>query len=162
MEPTQNMNDTVGAMKGHAGALEAMLAPIFAKAPHLPQEARKFLVGIAAWLSLIFGILGLFALLSAGAIGLLFAPLVLLGGGLHGISFFITIVLGILSAVLSILSFNPLRAMKKKGWDYAFYSLIISSIGTIVSMLLAFGGLGGIVGIVIGAYILFEVRGMYN
>lgn len=162
MEQTQNMTDAVGSMKGHTGALEAMLTPLFAKAPHLPQGGRRFITDVAPWLSLIFGVLGLFGLVSAGAIGFLFAPLLILGGGLHGISFFITIVLGIASSVLSILSFNPLREMKKKGWNYAFYAMIISSIGTIISMVLIYGGLGGIVGILIGAYILFEVREMYK
>lgn len=155
-------NETVSKMKGHAGALEAWLAPIFAKAPHLPANWRKTIIDIAPWLSLIFGILGLFGLLSAGAVGILFSPLIILGGGMHGISFFITIILGIISAILSILSFKPLQGMKKKGWDYAFYALVISAISTLVGLVLTAGGLGGIVGIIIGAYILFEVREMYH
>ena len=169
MENTQNHNDSqhvnhdaASKMKRHAGSIEAWLLPIFAKAPHLPYGGRKFITDVAPWLSLLSGVLGLFALASAGLITMIFSPLLLLGGGVHGISLLITIVLGLISSVLSLLSFNPLREMKKKGWDYAFYSMIIGAISTIVSMILAFGGIGGIIGLIIGAYLLFEVREMYH
>ena len=156
------MGGAVSAMKGHAGALESWLAPIFAKFPHLPQGGRKFITQVAPWLSLIFGILGLLSLAGAGALGVLLAPALILGGGVQGVSFFITIVLGIVSAILALLSFNPLREMRKKGWDYAFYSFVVGAISSLISLVLASGGFGNIIGMIIGAYIIFEVRESYN
>jgi hypothetical protein len=151
-------------LMGHAGALEAWLAPIFAQAPHIPAGGRKVIVDIAPWLSLIFGILGLLGLLSAGALGLLLSPLMLLSAGFSSLMFFVHIVLGIVSSGLSILSFNPLREMKKKGWDYAFYSMILGAVGCVVSIIsMSYGsGVSNVLGIIIGAYILFEVREMYH
>lgn len=155
-------HETASKMKGHAGALEAWLIPIFANVPHLPHGGRKFITDIAPWLSLIFGILGLIGLMEAGVLTTLFSPLMAFSGGLRGVGFFITIILGIASSILSILSFNPLREMKKKGWDFAFYSFIIGTVSTIVTMVFMFSGVSGIVGTLIGAYILFEVREMYH
>lgn len=149
-------------MKHHAGALEAWLIPIFSNMPHLPHGGRKFITDIAPWLSLIFGVLGLLGLLGAGVMTTLFSPLMAFSGGLRSIGFFITILLGIASSVLSILSFNPLREMKKKGWDFAFYSFIIGTVSTLVTMVFMFSGIGGIIGTLIGAYILFEIREMYK
>ena len=154
-EGHQAHHHAAAKMKGHAGALEAWLIPVFANVPHLPHGGRKFITDIAPWLSLIFGILGLVGLMGAGVVTTLFSPLLAISGGLHSIVFLITIVLGIASSILSILSFNPLREMKKKGWDYAFYSFIIGTISTLISMVLMFSGAGGIIGALIGAYILF-------
>lgn len=157
-ESQYSHHETVSKMKDKAGALESWLAPLFAKAPHLPEGGRKVVTDIAPWLSLIFGVLGLLALTSGGMLALLLSPLLLMSGSLHVI---ISVVFGIISAVLSILSFKPLQEMKKTGWNLAFYSLIISSISTIVSILFV-GSLGGVLGIVLGCYVLFEVREMYH
>lgn len=157
-------HDAKAKMMRHAGALEAWLLPIFAKAPHIPQGGRKVLTDIVPWISLIFGILGLIGLISAGALAAIFSPLILLSGGIHGLWFLVNIILGIAGATLSVLSFNPLREMKKKGWDYAFYSLIIGAISAILSMIFSYyyGHIEGIIGIIIGAYLLFEIRDMYH
>lgn len=150
-------------MMGHAGALEAWLAPIFAQAPHIPAGGRKVITDIIPWLSLIFGILGLVALVSAGALGALFSPLMLLGAGFSSLMFFVHIILGLISSALGIMAFNPLKEMKKRGWDYSFYSLIIGAISALVTLLtMSYGGLNNIIGIVIGAYLLFEIREMYH
>jgi hypothetical protein len=156
------MDGAVSAMKGHAGALESWLAPIFAKLPHLPQGGRKFLVQVAPWLALIFGILGLLSLAGAGALGLLLSPMLILGGGMQSLAFFIAVVLGIISAILALLAFNPLREMRKKGWSYMFYSFVINAIGTLIGFAFATDGFSGLIGIIIGAYIIFEVRESYN
>ncbi len=146
----------------HAESLETWLASIFKDAPHIPDGGRKVIADILPWLAVIFGVLGIIALFSAGVVSLVLSPLIVLSGGAYGIYLFISIVLGLASSVLSFLSFNPLREMKKKGWDLTFYSLIISAISTVVSLVFMMGGLGGILGAVIGAYLIFEIRGMYH
>jgi hypothetical protein len=154
----------ISKLKGHASALETWLIPIFAGLPHLPQNWRSVITKIAPWLSLVFGILALIGLLGTGMLGVILSPLLALSAGMSGIGIFITILLGLITSVLSILSFRPLQAMKKTGWDYCFYAFTISALSTIVSILLMpmHGGFGDVVAILIGAYILFEVRERYN
>ena len=162
MEHTHNHHNTASKMKGHAGALEAWLVPFFKDVPHIPMGGKKFITMIAPWLSLVFGVLGLVGLLGGGALGVLLSPFAAMGKGSYGIAFLITVILGIITAILSILSFAPLKDMKKLGWDYAFYAFIIGTISTLVTIVLTFNGIGGLIGTAIGAYILFEVREMYH
>jgi hypothetical protein len=151
-------------MEKTLGKLEMTLLPIFAKAPHLPQNWKKVMTDNAPWLSLVFGILGFIGLFSAGALGMIFSPAILFGTGLRGILFFITIAFGLGSSVLSILSYSPLSEMKKNGWNYAFYAFVISAASSLINMLFVYngGGAGSIIGAIFGAYVLFEVRDSYH
>lgn len=149
-------------LRGHAGALETWLAGISSNLPHLPEKGLDVLTKIIPWLSLIFGVLSLIALLGAGMVGVLLSPLVVLKNGMAGITVFTTILLGLISAVFSILAFRPLLQMKKVGWDYSFYALIIGTISSIISLLAMYSGRSEIIGILLGAYLLFEIRKKYN
>jgi hypothetical protein len=149
------------AAEEYAKGLEHWLAPFFAKLPHIPEGGRKVITDIAPWLSLIFGIIGLVGMVSAGLFGLILSPFILLGG-LHGISFLITTIIGLVSVVFTLMSFGPLRAMKKRGWNFAFYSVLLVGLSTLVTLVLTMSGLGGIIGLLIGLYILFEIRERYH
>ncbi len=165
-EPHQGTDHTrhqvTSKLKGHAGALEALLTPIFSGLPHIPEGGRKVISDIIPWLSVIFGVLALIALLGSGMLGIVLSPLAVLGGGFRGIILLLTLVLGIISAVLSILAFKPLQGMKKTGWDYSFYALTVSAISSVLSIVGMMNGLGNVVGIFIGAYLLFEIRERYH
>ena len=153
---------TASKLKGHAGALETWLAGISSNLPHIPEGGLNVLVKIIPWLSLIFGVLSIIGLLGAGMVGVLLSPLVVLKNGMAGISVFATILLGLICAVFSILAFRPLSQMKKIGWDYSFYALIVGTISSIVSLLTMYGGRGDVIMILLGAYLLFEIRKKYN
>ncbi len=149
-------------LKGHAGALEAWLLPIFSNLPHLPEGGKKIVSDIIPWLALIFGALTLIGILGSGMVGIIFSPLIALGGGFRGIVLFLTLILGIVCAILSILSFKPLQAMKKTGWNYSFYALTVSAVSSLLSVVGMMSGMGNIIGIFIGAYLLFEIRERYH
>jgi hypothetical protein len=149
-------------LKGRASALESWLAPIFGNLPHLPANWKKVITDIAPWVSLIFGILAIIGLLGTSMLGVLLSPLIALNNGIRGLGLFISILLSFATAIFSILSFKPLQAMSKKGWDYAFYGLALSALGTIISIVLMSTSFGSVIGILIGAYLLFEVRERYN
>lgn len=150
-------------MMDHASALESWLAPIFAQAPHIPAGGRKVISDILPWLSLVFGILGIIGLLSLGGLSMWISPYMMLSGVFHSISLILTLILGLLSSILTFVAFNPLLAKKKKGWNYSFYALIVSAVSTLIHLIFMYsGGLGSIIGIIIGAYLLFEIREMYD
>ncbi len=147
----------------NARALEELLAPMLDKAPHLPADWKNVLVSIVPWISIIFGVLGIIGFLGASSLGVVLSPLIALERGLGGITVFITIVLGLIVSILSILAFKPLQAMSKTGWDYIYYGFIISTISTALSLLMLPGaGAGAIIGVLIGTYLLFEIRGRYH
>ena len=149
-------------LKAHAGALEAMLVPIFASIPHLPEDWGKFITKIIPILSLVFGTLGLIGLIGVGALGAIFSPMIILGKGFIGILFFITLLCSLATSILSIMAYKPLQAVKKQGWNYLFYALVISTVSTALSLLGMYGGVGSIVMILISSYIVFEIRERYH
>ena len=147
--------------KNKAHSLETTLVPLFASAPHLPAPWRKVITDIVPWLSIIFGVLGIIGFLGAN-LKIVLAPLVSLSYGTKGLALLIMAILGLITSVLAILAFKPLQGMKKLGWDYSFYSFIIATISSLLGLLFLTLSWGSVVGILIGAYLLFEVRDRYN
>ncbi len=146
----------------HMSALETWMVPLFAKAPHLPESARQTLAKIAPWLALIFGILGLFGILSAGILSSMFA-FSFVGMGMVQISMVISLLAGLISSVLEIFAFKPLSARRKKGWNYLFYATVLMAVSALIGAILGYSGaLGNILGILIGFWLLFEVRRLYQ
>jgi hypothetical protein len=137
------------------------LAEWFDKLPTLPANAREILVKIAPWIALIFGLLGVLGAL--GGLGLLtvFAPLSVLGGGpgmaIYGTGFVATILWAI-SSVLLLLAFPGTKAKRQSGWNLLFWSEVVNLIGSLAALNIV----GGIVGAVIGFYLLFQIRSFYK
>lgn len=142
--------------------LEAYLAPLFEKFPHLPEKGREWVVSVSPWIALIFGILGIVSLLGIGGMGI--GALSMMGYGGFGASMLIHLVIALISSGLLLAAYPGLKAKTKAGWNFAFYSEVVSVAGGVVG--LAMWGAGGIVGVVIGAligfYILFEIRSYYK
>lgn len=145
----------------HMNALEGWLAPIFAKFPHIPMGGRQTLTKIAPWLALIFGVLGLLGIVSAGSL-MSYLSFSVLGMGMIQITMFISLLAGLIACILEILAFKPLKAMKKKGWDLLFYATVLTTATTILSLLFGYSEIGSLIGALIGFWLLFEVRGLYQ
>lgn len=117
-------------VKKHIKALEDQLVDLFEKAPHLPKEVRDILITIAPWCAIIFGILGIVAIFTAGIFSL-FLTLATFG---LAIGLFIPVVIGLVAAILALMAFPGLNTGIKDGWDKLFWSQIVSVIGMVVSI----------------------------
>lgn len=141
--------------------INSLLAPVeqwFAKLPPLPANAKEFIVVVAPWLALIFGVF--VALGSLVAIGLLtfLAPFAILGGGVSataGASF--NVILALFSSIIILAAVPSLFARKILGWNLGFLSEAIS----LVSVILSFDFFG-VIFTLIGFYILFQVKSYYK
>jgi Na+/H+ antiporter NhaC len=144
-------------------ALESRLAPFFEKAPHLPHGGRKTLVDIAPWLALIFGILGIFTILSGGSFVSMLS-FSFFGYGFGQFSMLISLAAGLIASVLELLAYQPLLKREKKGWNYLFYAIVISAAAAVFSLIVGYGyGMGGqLLGTLVGLWLLFEIRGEYR
>jgi hypothetical protein len=161
----QNQQQAGGAGQQATAAmnsLEAMLAPFFAKFPHLPENGRQAVVNVSPWIALIFGALGILSLLGVGGLG--FGALTMMGYGGFGLSILIHLAITLLSSVLLLMAYPGLKAKTKAGWNRAFYSEVVGVVGGVVGI--AFWGAGGIVGVVISAligfWLLFEIHSYYK
>lgn len=154
-------NDFQAQAEKRMAALEGWLAPIFAKAPHLPPNIRQTLTKIAPWLALIGGILGVLGFLSAGAFGSI-VSLSFLGMGMVSITWYVAVLIGLIAAVLDLLAYKPLSKMSKKGWDFLFYGTVLMTASSIIDIAIGYGMTGNLIGDIVGLWLLFEVREMYR
>ena len=138
------------------------MLPLFQKAPHLPQNARQTLVDVAPWLALLGGILGLVGIFSAGAFTSLLFTLSFFRLGLLPLLFVVGMLFALASAVLDLLAYQPLTQHKKAGWNFLFYGMLLSVISLILNVIAGYGVSGQLVGLLIGFWLLFEVRDAYK
>jgi hypothetical protein len=143
----------------------------------LPKNAKEWLVKVAPWLALISGVLGIFS-----AIGLWRAAHYVnewvdyanqlteqLGGPTTnhlGLTFWLSLVVMVLFAILSLLAFPGLKNRKKTGWNLIFYSSLAQVLYGVVSLFYSGGGFGSfimsIIWAVIGFFLLFQIRSYYK
>lgn len=130
----------------------------FAKLPNLPANIREVLVKITPWVALIFGALGVIAgVLGLGLLTFL-APLMVVAGAFNSAgSGLIASVLLLISSALFLAAFPGTNKRKAGGWNLLFWSEVVA----LVSSVLAFS-LGGIVGNLIGFYLIFQIRTYYK
>jgi hypothetical protein len=145
------------------------------KAPvKLPDSSRKTLADSMWWLALIGGLFQLYWAwwlwdkwhVVDRAVDVLNSYAAAFGvrqtdAGL-GFSFYLVLVTLLVSGALLLLAAPGLKAKKKTGWNLVFYSLLVNLVYGVIVMFTDYGGfsnlLGALIGSVIGAFLLFQVR----
>jgi len=79
-----------------------------------------------------------------------------------GLFYYLALLVLLVDGVILLLAAPGLKAMRKSGWNLLFYSLLINVVYGVVALFTSYGGLshllGAVIGSVIGAYLLFQVR----
>jgi len=147
MAKSNGLNQLVDTMEGW-----------YSKLPSLPKQWVETLVMITPWVALIFGILGVLALLAALGVLTALSPFMLLGAGVGAATgSLIGTGLALVSSVLLLMAFPGTKAHKMSGWNLLFWSEAVSAVSAVVSM-----AFGGVVGAAIGFYILFQIKSHYK
>lgn len=148
--------------KVNNNSLVPMMEGWFKGLPKLPAGIIDFLVMIAPWLSLVFGILGLLGTVSAlGLMGAAMPYAKMYGVGNTGINY-IAVIGGLVSSVLTLVAFPGLKAMKMNGWMMLFWSQVVGVATSVLAVATGAFNVGGIIGAIIGFYILFQVKSRYK
>ncbi|CAG5004169.1 hypothetical protein DYBT9275_03312 [Dyadobacter sp. CECT 9275] len=137
--------------------LEKELEPIFLeKFPAFPDNVKEVLVQYGPYLMLIFSILGLIGLLTAAGLGGAAIGLgaTAYGGGFY---FYFGIIIAVVTIILYLMAFSPLRARKRAGWNLIYYAMLISLVSSLIQLQI----LSFIIGGLIGFWILFQIREKY-
>ena len=161
------------------GKIEATLdEALNKKAPvQIPPKGRKALAD-ALWLvALVLGIVQLLATYSLWEAGhkvhtlVEYANDLSLAYGGPAVSnelgfFYYLSVLGLGAvAVLLLLAAPGLKGMRKDGWNFLFYSLLVQVVVAIILLFADYGGfgdfLGASLGALLGGYLLFQVRDIF-
>jgi hypothetical protein len=127
------------------------------KAPALPLNVKEIIVKIAPWITLIgviFTIPAILAFLGLGAL----VTTVPYGLAHAGFTYTIAIVFLIVTAVLRGLAIPGLLSKSKKGWMMLLYSTAVSLVYSILTVDI----IGGLFGVLISLYLLFQVREFYK
>jgi hypothetical protein len=148
-----NTPATTGAPKDLIGFLDFYLVK---KAPfQIPDAGREWIVKFGPWIAVVLLILTLPLLFVALGIGTVFIPF----GGVGYASGFGVLTIFIIAEIgLMIAALPGLFARKMAGWKLLFYSQLVS----IVYNVLSGNVVGGLLFGLIGLYILFQVRTLYQ
>lgn len=147
--------------KNSTKGIVEMLEEIFAKAPPLPKNAKDVIVKITPFIAIIFGILGILGAISGLGLFTFFSPLALYGGPAGITSYgtgFVSALFWLASSFLLLVAYPGTKANKINGWNMLFWSEVVSLIGSVISMSL----ISGIVGALIGFYLLFQIKSYYK
>ncbi|MBI1863038.1 chromate transporter [Candidatus Microgenomates bacterium] len=141
------------------GSLEKTLKVYFVdKAPfQIPTGGKEFIVQYGPWITLVLLILALPVIFAALGLTAFLSPFAAMGGQRASINF-LSIILSVIALILEAMALPGLFRRSKSGWNLLFYSSIVSAIDNLVNFHL--GGL--IIGLLIGWYILFQVRSYYK
>lgn len=137
--------------------LEKELEPIFlGKFPPFSESVKEFLVHYGPYFILVLSIIGILGLVTAFGIGGAALGLGAVSVGI-GFNFYLSIALGIITLIMYVMAFSPLRARKRQGWNLLYYALLIG----LVSNLIQLSILGALISGVIGFWVLFQIREKY-
>ena len=134
----------------------------YAKLPALPKGVNDFIVSVAPWLALIFGVLAILSGVAAFGILSAFSPVaVVAGAGGFAITAILASVVLLAQGVIELLAFQPLKANKQKGWNLMFLSVILSVLSSVVTLHVG-SVVSGLLGGLIGYYFLYQVKSYYK
>jgi hypothetical protein len=134
----------------------------YAKLPALPKGVNEFIVSVAPWLALIFGVLAVFAGLGAFGVLTALSPVAAVAGaGQYAFAGLLAAVVLLVQGGIDLWAFPSLKARKEKGWNLMFYSLLLGVVSSVVTLNVG-SVVGGVVGALIGYYFLYQVKSYYK
>lgn len=137
--------------------LEKELEPIFLeKFPTFPDNIKEGIVEYGPYVLLVLSVISLFGLFTALGVGTVAIGLSGMPPG-TGFSFYISVISAIITVVLYLMAFSPLRARKKAGWNLLYYALLINLLSNLILLHL----FGVIISGLIGFWVLFQIREKY-
>jgi len=156
---------TASDLKGILAQLEGLLDEYMVrKAPFtLPQEVKEFLVKVSPYLIIVFAAMALPLILAALGLTAILSPFAMMGG--HGYGFawgygaIVGLAVAVLTVIIEIMAVPGLFKRTQGSWKLLFYASIVSFIGNILSLS---GIISGLIGAIIGWYILFQVKELYK
>lgn len=165
---------------GQLTTLETKLGDLYKSAPALPKDAKK---AIVEWWPVVALVLGVLQLAAAWSLWTLYdryaSPLVdyaqtiaaYTGVDVGYSSFdklviFVSIAFVVLSGVLMIMAYKPLKARAKRGWDLLFLGVLVSAVYAVLNIFIDGRGVGSFIfnllGLAIGLYFLYQIRDAYT
>ncbi|MDD5396601.1 MAG: hypothetical protein PHW24_00915 [Candidatus Moranbacteria bacterium] len=167
-EDTKKQEESGGKqadIKGMIAQLESMLDEYMVKkAPFaLPIGLKEFIANVSPYLIIIFAVLALPAIFLALGLSAVFAPFAMMGGYAYGhgwgLGVLISLIVSVVVLVMEVMAVPGLFKRTRGAWRLLFYASIVSLVGSILSIS---GIVGGVIGAIIGWYVLFQMKDLYK
>ena len=129
------------------------------KAPQLPKSVKEFLVKISPYLAIIgvvLFVISIFPLLAAGLGSL--GAVGYYGAGLSRTSLFVHLIVSVIVSVIYLIAIPGLFKRSMRSWTLGFYTVLITGVSDLITFSLA----SLIIGLLIGFYVLFQIRTYYT
>lgn len=134
--------------------LDETLTDLFVKKlPPLPANFKELLVTFAPWGSIIMILLSVPLILSVLGLGAMFSPFLTY----YRFNFYIGLAFSLFAIILQGMAVKPLMDRKMQGWNYLFYSFLVSVVANLFSL-----RVGNIIGMLISLYFLYQVKSEYK
>ena len=147
------MADANQAPKDLMGFLEFYLVT---KAPfQIPDNAKEWIVKFGPWITVVLLVISLPLILFILGVGTALMPF---GGPMYATGFSFAVIFLVVNVGLMVAALPGLFPRKMSGWNLMFYARIVG----LVYSLLTYAWVGGILGALIGLYILFQIRPLYK
>ena len=128
------------------------------KAPfQLPPGVKEFIVQFGPYITLVLMLLALPIILIALGISAFLLPFGYTAGG-AGLVSTLGLVIAVASLILEAMALPGLFKRSKTGWNFVFYSILLSAVGSLIHLDIV----GLIIGTLISLYILFQIRSYYK
>ncbi len=140
--------------------LEKELESIFLhKFPPFPETTKDFFVRYGPYILLVLAVIAVFGLLTAFGIlgGMSIASIATASWGGIVFTAWIAIGLSLVSLLLFFLAFTPLKNRQRKGWEYLYYSVLISLTANLITLSIFSLIISGI----LWFWVLFQIRDRY-
>lgn len=144
---------------GPLAQLEAFLDEYLGrKAPQIPAVWRQRLVTAIPWITLIVFVLSLPAILLILGVGTVFIPGAMMFGGIAGgLGYTVSMIILGASLLLELFALPGLFKHSHSGWRLLYYAALLSFVSNIIYL-----SIGGIIGGIIGLWILFQIKSYYH
>lgn len=149
-------------MDAQTKKLTKFLDVYYAKFPALPKGATDFIVSIAPWLALIFGVLAILSGIAAFGFLSVLSPFAAVAGATqYAFTGILAALVLLVQGAVELLAFPSLKSRKVRGWNLIFLSLLLGVLSS-VFYLSVFGIVQSLIGVLIGYYFLYQVRSYYK
>lgn len=139
--------------------LESQLELYFGnKAPAIPANLKELIVKFAPWITLILMILLAPVILAALGLSAVLLPVSVFAGSSSGLMGMISLIGSIAVLVLELVALPGLFKRQLQGWRFLYYSVLVNAVVSLVT----FNIIGGIIGTLLGLYILFQIKSYYH
>lgn len=129
------------------------------KAPfQLPENIKEIIVKYGPYLSLLFLILSLPAVLAAFGLGAIFAPFRYFGNVHFSFYYLLSITISLVGLILNAIALPGLFKRQLSAWRFVWYASVLSILNSLLGLHL----ISALISVLVSFYFLYQIKSLYH